>query len=86
MEKYDANKNPTVYFSSSDFYHNQNLNSIGDAINGKIHRATGASLENVEDIITGTWMCKAKVTTRIQSKSDVLLLLDIICRFTCQRN
>jgi len=53
MEKYGT-ENPTVYFSSDDFFHNQNLNSVGDAINGKIHKATGANLDIVEDIVTGT--------------------------------
>ena len=45
--------NPTVYFSTSDIFHNEPRNSIGDAVNGKIQTVTGANLDIVADIVTG---------------------------------
>lgn len=45
--------NPTVYISTSDIFHNEAQNSIGDAINGKIQTVQGANLDIVTDIVTG---------------------------------
>jgi hypothetical protein len=44
---------PAVYFSSSKLFHGESRNSFGNAINGKISRATGANLDKVQDIVTG---------------------------------
>jgi IPT/TIG domain len=45
--------NPTVYISTSDIYHNEARNSIGDAVNGKIQTVRGANLDIVSDLVTG---------------------------------
>ena len=45
--------NPTVYISTSDIFHNEARNSIGDAVNGKIQTVRGANLDIVADIVTG---------------------------------
>jgi hypothetical protein len=44
---------PKVYFSHTDIFHGEVVNSSGGAINGKISIATGPNLDIVEDIITG---------------------------------
>jgi hypothetical protein len=44
---------PAVYFSSSKLFHGESRNSFGDAVNGKISRASGANLDIVQDIVTG---------------------------------
>jgi hypothetical protein len=44
---------PTVYCSSSFFFHGDSTSSSGDAINGKIHAVSGANLDQVEHVITG---------------------------------
>jgi len=49
----DTSNNPDVYFSSAYFYHGEEKSSSGNAINGKISRASGANLDSVVDIITG---------------------------------
>jgi len=46
-------KDPPVYFSSSELFHKESLSSSGKAINGKIQRARGANFDIVEDIVTG---------------------------------
>jgi hypothetical protein len=45
--------NPSLYFSSSQFFHLGNTSSSGLSINGKIQKASGANLDTIEDIITG---------------------------------
>jgi hypothetical protein len=45
--------NPTIYISTSDIFHNEARNSIGDAVNGKIQIVRGANLDIVNDIVTG---------------------------------
>lgn len=50
----DANTlNPTIYIATSDIFHNEARNSIGDAVNGKIQTVQGANLDVVTDIVTG---------------------------------
>ena len=49
--------NPPVYFTSSQLFHGESNSSSGTAINGKLHRATGANLDTVENIITGLPVC-----------------------------
>ena len=46
-------EHPKVYFSNSFFFHGDWQSTSGKAINGKISVATGANLDEVEDIITG---------------------------------
>ena len=48
-----GNPNPPVYVTSSFFFHGESMSTSGNAINGKIHRVTGANMDVVEDIITG---------------------------------
>jgi hypothetical protein len=45
--------NPTVYISTSDIFHGEARNSVGDAINGKIQSVEGANLDKISDIVTG---------------------------------
>jgi IPT/TIG domain len=45
--------NPTVYISTSDIFHRQGNNSVGDAVNGKIQTVRGANLDQIADIVTG---------------------------------
>jgi hypothetical protein len=52
-ETLESNPNPTVYFSHSKMFHGEWRNSFGDAINGKISKATGAELDEVTDVVTG---------------------------------
>ena len=87
LEKYGT-ENPTVYFSSVKFFHNQNLNSVGDAINGKIHKVTGANLDNVEDIVTGTWLLLPAylVLKSIEQAIANAVLSHYKCRFAGLRN
>lgn len=49
----DTSSNPDVYFTNSYFYHGEENSSSGDAINGKISKASGANLDSVVDIIVG---------------------------------
>jgi IPT/TIG domain len=48
-----GNPNPPVYISSSYFFHGESNNTFGEAINGKVHRVTGANLDVVQNIIVG---------------------------------
>jgi hypothetical protein len=48
-----ANPNPPVYCTSSFFFHGESNSSSGNAINGKVHRVSGANLTIIEDIIVG---------------------------------
>ena len=48
-----GNPNPPIYVTSSFFFHGESRSSFGAAINGKVHRVTGANMDVVEDIITG---------------------------------
>jgi hypothetical protein len=45
--------NPPVYITSSFYFHGESNSSSGEAINGKVHRVSGANLDIVENIITG---------------------------------
>jgi Malectin domain/IPT/TIG domain len=45
--------NPTIYISTSDIFHNEARNSVGDAVNGKIQTVRGANLDVVTDIVRG---------------------------------
>jgi IPT/TIG domain/Malectin domain len=45
--------NPPVYISSSLLFHGETKSSSGLAINGKVHKVSGANLDIVVDIITG---------------------------------
>ena len=49
----DTKPNPTVYCSSSEMFHDEWRNSIGDAINGKILAVNGANMDSVTEVITG---------------------------------
>jgi IPT/TIG domain len=49
----DTSPNPTVYCTSSYFFHKEWRNSYGNAINGKIHAISGANLDTITDIVTG---------------------------------
>ena len=53
----DTEPNPQVYFTSSFLFHGESNSSSGNAINGKIHRVSGANLDVVEDIVTGLPVC-----------------------------
>ena len=44
---------PAVYCTSSQFFHKESNSSSGLAINGKIHKISGANLNLVEDLIIG---------------------------------
>lgn len=44
---------PTVYCTSSQFFHKNSNSSSGLSINGMIHRISGANLDLVENIIVG---------------------------------
>lgn len=44
---------PSPYFSHSSFFHGEWQSSSGEAINGKVSRASGQEMDEVEDIITG---------------------------------
>jgi hypothetical protein len=46
-------KNPTVYITTSDIYHDAPQNSFGEAINGKVLAVSGANLDVVNEIVTG---------------------------------
>jgi IPT/TIG domain len=45
--------NPTVYISTSEIFHEEARNSVGDAINGKIQTVNGANMDRISDIVTG---------------------------------
>ena len=45
-------ENPTVYFSSGELFHKAWKSSSGKGINGKIQRAKGANLDQIEDVVT----------------------------------
>lgn len=45
--------NPPVYFTSSYLFHGESNSSSGNAINGKVHRASGANLDFIETIVSG---------------------------------
>lgn len=45
--------NPPVYCTSNLFFHGEYKSSSGQAINGKVHRVSGANLDVVENVITG---------------------------------
>jgi len=49
----DTKSNPDVYFSHSKPFHGEEKSSSGEAINGKVSKASGANLDVVVDIITG---------------------------------
>jgi hypothetical protein len=48
-----SNPNPPIYVTSSFFFHGETKSSSGAAVNGKVHRITGANMDIVEDVITG---------------------------------
>lgn len=48
-----GNPNPPIYVTSSFFFHHESKSSSGAAINGKVHRVTGANMDVVEDVISG---------------------------------
>jgi hypothetical protein len=45
--------NPPIYVTSSFFFHGQSNNTYGEAVNGKVHRVTGANMDVVETIVSG---------------------------------
>jgi hypothetical protein len=45
--------NPTIYISTSEIFHNEARNSVGNAVNGKIQTVRGANLDLVTDIVRG---------------------------------
>ena len=49
----DDKNNPTVYCTANEFFHGEDRNSYGDAINGKILAVNGANLDQVTEVITG---------------------------------
>jgi len=53
----DTSDNPDVYFSNSYFYHGESNSSSGEAVNGKVSKASGANLDTITDIITVSAEC-----------------------------
>jgi glucose/arabinose dehydrogenase len=49
----DTKSDPDVYFTANTFFHKGKLSSSGTTINGRILKASGASLENVTTIVSG---------------------------------
>lgn len=49
----DTSGIPAVYVASNFFFHGESESTSGNAINGKIHKVSGANLDLKEDIITG---------------------------------
>lgn len=49
----DTKSNPDLYFSHVHPFHGEQKSSSGEAINGKVSKASGANLEEVVHIITG---------------------------------
>lgn len=45
-------ENPAVYFASGELFHKEWKSSSGKGINGKIQRAKGANLDQIEDVVT----------------------------------
>jgi len=53
----DTSDNPDVYFSNSYFYHGESNSSSGEAVNGKVSKASGANLDIITNIITVSAAC-----------------------------
>ena len=47
----DINPDPAVYFSNSKGFHRESRNSFGNAIDGKISKASGPNLNTVENVV-----------------------------------
>ena len=70
-----GNANPPVYITSSYFFHGESKSSFGEAINGKVHKVSGANLDIVVNIITGLPVSDSDhgthtITCRLLSETD----------------
>ena len=76
--------NPPAYITSSQFFHGETKSSSGLAVNGKVHKVSGANLDIVVEIITGLPVSDHDHGKMKPSHWDVPIeVCTVVCWLTC---